>query len=244
MQGKSNMNKLHQPINKVDPIPIGCWLVLGVVIFICFCILSHLTDFILNIFCTGHIKAKIEKVEPLNNCGLEVTSSPCNVAYVPPQNSIRRYTGGVVQFTIKNQSHFQTGIGIYESQYFLLCQGKGNVYSNTFERYRYRAYRYPKESPMYGWIVCRGKSLRLLFENGVSMTLSPFENKTYYHCRSDKVASIYLLTPEIIELLKKYNIIEISMEDAFCQKEHIRKKTKEELNERFELIDKKLAEYY
>lgn len=95
----------------------------------------------------------------------------------------------------------------------------------------------PVEKRNKDWIMYQGKWLTFYFENGDSLKLFPANKKIYFKTgRHHFICAYYPVSQETKYLLMHNNIVRMKMDNVFEHNE-IRKELKDELTERFDLLD-------
>lgn len=194
-----------------------------------FAIFIYILSIIAAVLRPEKIPAKIEKVYYTSDGNPAIRTTPCNAYYIPFLKSSKRYTQGI---TLR--------IDKQESGYYLMCHSglqTGNFGHDYYSDWRDSMKYKPHLANTKHWIPFRGKYLTCYFESGDSLKLFPYNNKIYYdNERHESIYTYYRLQQKDKYQLTHNNIVRMKM-DAVFDKNQIRKELREELSERFDLVD-------
>ena len=163
-----------------------------------------------------------------------VQSSPCNAYYVSLVKNMRGDAGVSLQLE-KNRDEYRLKChSQLQRDYF------GHDYYNDWLD---SLKSLPEEKRNKDWIMYQGKWLTFYFENGDSLKLFPANKKIYFKTgRHHFICAYYPVSQETKYLLMHNNIVRMKMDNVFEHNE-IRKELKDELTERFDLLDNYVFRY-
>lgn len=178
----------------------------------------------------AHIPAKIEEVYYTSSGEPVARTTTCNAYYVSFLKVTKRYNHGVSLCLDKHRTGCvmicRSGLQDYPGY---------SYYHAWLDSLKYVSLK--RKGQKGNWLTFAGKQLTIYFENGDTLQLFPYNNKIYYDKKYYKtIHAYYEVTPKCRELLTQQNIIRMKMDYVFDQ-DHIRPELREELIERFELVD-------